>query len=58
MNEDLKKINVDVTKDSVEACHRLPAKNGKNKKVIISFNNRKFASQILSQKKINIQILI
>ena len=47
-----KKINVDVTKDNVEACHRLPAKDGKNKKVIVRFNNRKFASQILRNKKL------
>ena len=45
-------MNIDVTKDNVEACHRLPAKNGKNKKVVIHFNIRKFASQILSKKKL------
>lgn len=47
-----KKMNVDVAKENVEACHRLPAKDGKNKKVIVRFNNRKFASQVLKNKKV------
>ena len=46
------KMDVHVSKDNVEACHRLPARDGKNKKVIICFNNRKFASQVLRNKKV------
>ena len=44
------KMDVHVSKDNVEACHRLPARDGKNKKVIIRFDSRKFASQVLRNK--------
>lgn len=49
--EVLKKIDVTVNLQDIEACHRLPAKNGKNKKVIVRFTNRKICSKALKNKK-------
>ena len=45
-------LNVDVEKNDIEACHRLPpSKKSRNKKVIVRFTNRKFAEKILKSKK-------
>ena len=48
--EVLKKIDVIVNKQEIEACHRLPAKNGKNKKVIVRFTKRKTSSKALMNR--------
>ena len=48
--EVLKKINVIVKKEEIEACHRLPAKNSKNKKAIVRFTNRKTCSRALMSR--------
>ena len=50
-----KKMNINVIKDDIEACHRLPPpKNSpnNNKKVIVRFVNRKLVEKALKQKKV------
>lgn len=48
----LKKIDVVVTKEEIEACHRLPpTRKNKTKKTIIRFVNRKKSEKCLENKK-------
>ena len=50
--EILDKIDVKVTKEDFEACHRLPpTRNNKNKKTIVRFVNRKKAEKSIENKK-------
>ena len=49
-----KTINIELTNNDIEACHRLPIpKNNRNgnKKVIVRFTNRKFCEKALSLRK-------
>ena len=46
----LNEIGVDVTSKAIEACHRLPAKNGK-KSTILKFVNRKHCEAAMRNKK-------
>eukprot|EP00111_Clytia_hemisphaerica_P015341 TCONS_00045310-protein len=48
----LEKIDVKVTKNDIEACHRLPpTRNNKTKRTIVRFVNRKNSEKCLKNKK-------
>ena len=50
--EILQKIDVDISNEEVEACHRLPAtRNNPTKRVIVRFVNRKSCEKSLKNKK-------
>ena len=50
--EILNDIQVDVTADDIEACHRLPkARNDRMKKTIVRFVNRKIVEKCMKLKK-------
>ena len=46
----LNTVDVGINADDLEAWHRLPAKPGKNKPVIIRFVNRKNAKKVVSKQ--------
>ena len=49
--EIFQKIDVTISENDIEACHRLPPSNNGNKKVIVRFVNRKHCEKALKKKK-------
>ena len=54
MNEIAKAVDIDLTQNDIEACHRLHSRNHQKgpKRTIVRFVNRKFAEKLLKKGKL------
>lgn len=51
VTEIMKKINVDISENDIEACHRMGYSKNNSKKTIVRFINRKYAKKALINRK-------